>query len=99
MDPHTLRQSPGAKRPRKRIGRGDTTAGRGSKGQKARSKVPVSFEGGQMPLVRRLGHRRGFRNPTRVEFQAVNVGDLSDRFEAGAIIDGAALAEIGRAHV
>ena len=93
MDPHTLRQSPGAKRLRKRIGRGDTTAGRGSKGQKARSKVPVSFEGGQMPLVRRLGHRRGFRNPTRVEFQAVNVGDLSDRFEAGAIIDGAALAE------
>ena len=97
MDPHTLRQAPGAKRPRKRIGRGDgsgtgTYAGRGSKGQKARSKVPVSFEGGQMPLVRRLGHKRGFRNPTRVEFQAVNVGDLAARFEAGATIDGAALA-------
>jgi large subunit ribosomal protein L15 len=100
VDPHTLRQAPGAKRPRKRIGRGDgsgtgTYAGRGLKGQKARGKVPASFEGGQMPLVRRLGHRRGFRNPFRIEFQAVNVGDLAARFEAGAMIDGAALASVG----
>ncbi len=97
MDPHTLRQPPGAKRPRKRRGRGDgsgtgTYSGRGVKGQKARGKVPASFEGGQMPLVRRLGHRRGFRNPTRIEFQAVNVGDLAARFEAGATVDAAALA-------
>ncbi len=97
MDPHTLRQPPGAKRPRKRVGRGDgsgsgTYSGRGMKGQKARSKVPASFEGGQIPLVRRLGHRRGFRNPMRVEFQPVNVGDLAARFEPGATIDGAALA-------
>ena len=97
MDPHTLRQPPGAKRPRKRRGRGDgsgtgTYAGRGLKGQKARGKIPASFEGGQMPLVRRLGHRRGFRNPTRIEFRAVNVGDLASRFEAGARVDAAALA-------
>ncbi len=97
MDPHTLSQAPGAKRPRKRVGRGDaagggTSAGRGRKGQKSRGKVPARFEGGQIPLVRRLGHRRGFRNPTRVEFQAVNVGDLAARFEAGSAIDGAALA-------
>ncbi len=97
MDPHTLAQPPGAKRPRKRRGRGDgsgtgTYAGRGLKGQKARGKIPVSFEGGQMPLVRRLGHRRGFRNPGRIEFQAVNVGALDARFEAGSRVDAEALA-------
>jgi large subunit ribosomal protein L15 len=100
VDPHTLRQAPGAKRPRKRIGRGDgsgtgTYSGRGMKGQKARGKVPARFEGGQMPLVRRLGHRRGFRNPFRTEFQPVNVGDLAARFEADATVDGAALASVG----
>lgn len=99
MDPHTLRQPPGAKRPRKRLGRGDgsgtgTYAGRGLKGQKARSKVPASFEGGQIPLVRRLGHRRGFRNAGRIEFQAVNIGDIAARFEAGATIDAEALAAV-----
>ena len=97
MDPHTLGQAPGAKRPRKRVGRGDgsgtgTSAGRGRKGQKSRGKVPARFEGGQMPLVRRLGHKRGFRNAGRVEYQAVNVGDLAARFEAGATIDGVSLA-------
>lgn len=100
MDQHTLRQPAGAKRPRKRIGRGNsagggTYAGRGLKGQKARSggKVHPAFEGGQIPLVRRLGRKRGFRNPTRVEFQAVNLDDLAERFAAGATVDAPALVE------
>lgn len=101
MDQHTLRQAPGAKRPRKRVGRGNaagggTYAGRGLKGQKARSggKVRIGFEGGQMPIMRRLGHRRGFRNPTRIEFQAVNLAALEQNFEAGARVDAEALAAL-----
>ena len=102
MDQHTLRQPAGAKRPRKRIGRGNsagggTYAGRGLKGQKARSggKVHPAFEGGQIPLVRRLGRKRGFRNPTRVEFQAVNLDVLAERFPDGASVDAEALAAVG----
>ncbi len=96
MDQHTLRQPKGARHPRKRIGRGvgsgqGTYAGRGVKGQKKRGKVRVGFEGGQMPLIRRISHRRGFRNASRIEFQAVNLSDLA-RFPAGATVDGAALA-------
>ena len=96
MDQHTLRQSAGAKRPRKRVGRGPgsgtgTYAGRGRKGQQARGSVRAGFEGGQIPLVRRIPHLRGFRNPTRVEFQALNLGTLADRFPAGATVDAAAL--------
>jgi large subunit ribosomal protein L15 len=101
VDQHTLRQPAGAKRPRKRIGRGDASgqggyAGRGLKGQKARSGggVRPQFEGGQIPLVRRLGHKRGFRNPFRTEFQAINLRDLARRFEAGATVDGEALAAV-----
>lgn len=99
MDQHTLSQPGGAKRPRKRIGRGvgsgqGTYAGRGLKGQKARGSVRPQFEGGQIPLVRRIGHRRGFRNFSRVEFQAVNLDDLGRRFEAGATVDAEALAAI-----
>ncbi len=97
MDQHTLRPPRGAKRARKRIGRGvgsgtGTYAGRGLKGQKSRGKVRIGFEGGQVPMVRRLPRLRGFNNYTRVEFQAVNLDDLNDRFEAGATVDGAALA-------
>lgn len=97
MDQHTVRQSPGAKRPRKRIGRGHgsgtgTYAARGVKGQKARGSVRPGFEGGQIPMVRRLPRLRGFKNATRVEFQAVNLGDLDERFEAGAVVDAEALA-------
>ncbi len=98
MDQHTLRQPKGAKRPRKRIGRGvgsgqGTYAGRGVKGQKKRSggKVRPGFEGGQMPLIRRISHKRGFRNPFRVEFQAVNLRDLAERFPDGATVDAEAL--------
>ena len=96
MDQHTLRQSAGAKRPRKRVGRGPgsgtgTYAGRGRKGQQARGSVRPGFEGGQIPLVRRIPHLRGFRNPMRVEFQALNLGTLAGRFPAGATVDAATL--------
>lgn len=100
MDQHTLKQAKGARRPRKRIGRGvgsgqGTYAGRGVKGQKKRGKVPAWFEGGQMPLTRRISHRPGFRNFNRVEYQAVNLKDLAERFEAGATVDGETLAAAG----
>lgn len=96
MDQHTLRQPAGAKRTRKRLGRGNATgqgtyAGRGRKGQKARNKVRPGFEGGQNPLVRRVPKLRGFRNFRRVEFQPVNLEDLAARFESGATINGEAL--------
>jgi len=99
MDQHTLRQSEGAKHDRKRVGRGPgsgqgTYAGRGRKGQKARGGVRPGFEGGQIPLVRRVPHLRGFKNATRVEFQAVNLGTLDERFPAGATVDGASLAAV-----
>lgn len=96
MDQHTLRQPAGAKRTRKRLGRGNATgqgtyAGRGLKGQKARSKIKPGFEGGQNPLVRRLPRLRGFRNFRRVDFQPVNLEDLAQRFEAGSTVDATAL--------
>ena len=96
MDQHTLSQPKGAKQARKRIGRGrasgqGTYAGRGIKGQKTRGSVRPGFEGGQVPLVRRVPRLRGFKNPTRTEFQAINLDTLADRFPAGATIDGTAL--------
>jgi len=99
MDQHTLRQPAGSKRTRKRLGRGPGTgqgtyAGRGRKGQKARNKVRVGFEGGQNPLVRRVPRLRGFRNFNRVEFQPINLEELAARFESGSVIDGSALAAI-----
>lgn len=97
MDQHTLRPPKGAKRPPKRIGRGSgsgtgTYSGRGLKGQKSRGKVRPGFEGGQIPMVRRLPRLRGFKNPTRIEFEAVNVSDLELRFESGATVDAESLA-------
>jgi large subunit ribosomal protein L15 len=97
VDQHTLRQPAGAKRPRKRLGRGNATgqgtyAGRGLKGQKARNNIKPGFEGGQNPLVRRVPKLRGFRNFRRVEFQPVNLEDLAARFESGATVDAEALA-------
>ena len=101
MDQHTLRPPAGAKHPRLRRGRGNasgkgTYSGRGLKGQKARSggKVRPGFEGGQIPLIRRIAHKPGFRNPFRTEFQAVNLRDLETRFEAGATVDGESLAAL-----
>jgi large subunit ribosomal protein L15 len=91
MKLHDLRPEPGAKRARKRVGRGISagqgkTAGRGTKGQGARSggtKGPY-FEGGQLPLVRRLPFKRGFTNPFRVEYVEVNLARLAALFPAGS---------------
>ncbi len=90
MKLHDLKPPRGARKRRTRVGRGiaagkGKTAGRGTKGQKARSggaKGPY-FEGGQLPLFRRLPHIRGFHNINRVVYQPVNVGDLAQDFQAG----------------
>lgn len=90
MKLHDLRSPDGARKPRKRVGRGSgsgqgTYAGRGRKGQGARSggvKGPY-FEGGQLPLVRRLPHKRGFVNIFRTEYAEVNLDRLAEAFSAG----------------
>ncbi len=86
---HDLRPAAGSNRARKRVGRGiggkgGKTAGRGHKGQKARSKVPLGFEGGQMPLHMRIPKLKGFNNPFRVEYQAINLD----------VIEGTGLTEV-----
>ena len=84
---HHLRPAPGAKTAKTRVGRGEgskgKTAGRGTKGSKARYQVPERFEGGAMPLHMRLPKLRGFKNPFRVEFQVVNLDKLSALFPEG----------------
>src|SRR5215207_2053539 len=84
---HHLRPAPGAKTARTRVGRGEgskgKTAGRGTKGTKARYQVPAAFEGGQMPLHMRLPKLKGFKNPFKVEFQVVNLDRISDLFPEG----------------
>ena len=80
---HDLRADPGSRKRPKRVargiaGRGGKTAGRGMKGQKARSKVPAGFEGGQMPLLRRVPKWRGFTNPFRVEYQPINLDTIEE---------------------
>jgi large subunit ribosomal protein L15 len=78
---HDLQPVPGSNKRKKRVGRGiagkgGKTAGRGTKGQKSRSKVPASFEGGQMPLHMRIPKLKGFNNPFRVEYQAINLDTI-----------------------
>jgi large subunit ribosomal protein L15 len=90
MKLHHLRPPDGSKKRKIRVGRGEggrrgKTAGRGTKGLKARSKVRRGFEGGQMPLQRRMPKLRGFRNPNRVEYTVVNVERLND-FDPGSTI-------------
>ena len=84
---HHLRPAPGAKTAKTRVGRGEASkgksAGRGTKGQKARYQIPDRFEGGQMPLHMRLPKLRGFRNPFRVEYQIVNLDKLSALYPSG----------------
>ncbi|MDQ1668419.1 MAG: large subunit ribosomal protein [Actinomycetota bacterium] len=84
---HHLRPAPGSKTPKTRVGRGEgskgKTAGRGTKGTKARYQVPARFEGGQMPLHMRLPKLRGFKNPFRLEYQVVNLDRLSELFPDG----------------
>jgi large subunit ribosomal protein L15 len=88
---HHLRPAPGAKTAKTRVGRGEgskgKTAGRGTKGTKARKNVPAAFEGGQMPIHMRLPKLKGFRNRFRVEFQVVNVGDIAELFPEGGQVD------------
>jgi large subunit ribosomal protein L15 len=83
MKIHDLKPAEGAHRSRKRVGRGiggkgGKTAGRGTKGQRARSKVRVGFEGGQLPLAARVPKLRGFNNPFRVEYQAINLDTIAE---------------------
>jgi large subunit ribosomal protein L15 len=83
---HHLRPADGAKTERKRVGRGRAgaggkTAGRGTKGTGARKNVPTYFEGGQMPLQRRLPKLKGFTNPNRVEYAPINVEVLAKYFD------------------
>ena len=87
---HHLRPAPGAHTPKTRVGRGEgskgKTAGRGTKGTKARYQVPVAFEGGQMPIHMRLPKLKGFKNPFRVEFQVVNLDRLGELFPEGGTV-------------
>lgn len=103
MKLHDLKPPDGAHETRRRLGRGlgsgrGKTAGKGTKGQKARAggSLPPYFEGGQLPLVRRLPYRRGFRNPFRVEYQVVNLDQL-DRLEGIAEVTPEALRAVGLA--
>lgn len=98
---HELKPVPGSKRKRRRVGRGHgsglvKTAGKGTKGQKARSggSIHPRFEGGQLPLIQRLPHKRGFTNIFRIEFQEVNLGRLAG-FPAGAEVGPAEMAKAG----
>ena len=100
MKLHELERNPGAKQERRRVGRGmgsglGKTSGRGEKGQKARSgvSIPATFEGGQLPLYRRLP-KRGFSNAKfKTEYAVINVSDL-DKFEEGTVITPELLKEV-----
>ncbi|MGV0746791.1 MULTISPECIES: 50S ribosomal protein L15 [Mycolicibacter] len=87
---HDLRPAPGSNTKKTRVGRGEgskgKTAGRGTKGTKARKNVPVRFEGGQMPIHMRLPKLKGFRNRFRTEYEVVNVGDINRLFPEGGTI-------------
>ena len=87
---HHLRPATGSHTKKTRVGRGEgskgKTAGRGTKGTKARYQVPASFEGGQMPIHMRLPKLKGFKNRFRVEFQVVNVARLAELFPAGGSV-------------
>jgi large subunit ribosomal protein L15 len=111
MHIHDLAPPEGANRRRKRVGRGISgkggkTAGRGTKGQKARGTIPARFEGGQMPLQRRIPKLRGFKNPFRVAYQAINLDVLEESgldevspevlHEVGLLHKGALVKVLGR---
>ena len=87
---HHLRPAPGARTAKTRVGRGEgskgKTAGRGTKGTKARYQVPSSFEGGQMPIHMRLPKLKGFKNPFKVEFQVVNLDRINELFPEGGAV-------------
>ena len=87
---HHLRPAPGSKTAKTRVGRGEgskgKTAGRGTKGTKARYQVPAAFEGGQMPIHMRMPKLKGFKNPFKVEFQVVNLTKLGELFPEGGTV-------------
>lgn len=100
MKLHDLKPAPGAKRRKKRVGRGEAsgkgkTSGRGQKGTGARKNVPIGFEGGQMPIQRRLPKWGGFTPPNRVEYAVVNVARIGEVFDSGATVGPAELVEHG----
>lgn len=89
MKVHDLHPAPGSSRPRRRVGRGiagkgGKTAGRGTKGQGARGQIKPGFEGGQLPLTQRIPKLKGFKNPFRVEYNAINLDTLQD-FEGDVV--------------
>ena len=96
---HHLRPAPGAKTAKTRVGRGEAskgkTAGRGTKGTKARYQVSAAFEGGQIPLHMRLPKLKGFKNPFREEYQVVNAGRIGELFPEGGAVDVDALVAKG----
>jgi len=96
---HHLRPAPGAKTAKTRVGRGEgskgKTAGRGTKGTKARYQVSAGFEGGQVPIHMRLPKLKGFKNPFREEYQVVNLDRLSELFPEGGDVDVASLVAKG----
>ena len=96
---HHLRPAPGAKTPKTRVGRGEgskgKTAGRGTKGTKARYQVSEAFEGGQMPLHMRMPKLRGFKNPFRTVYQVVNLDRLAALYPDGGTVTVADLAAKG----
>lgn len=96
---HHLRPAPGAHKAKTRVGRGEgskgKTAGRGTKGTKARYQVPESFEGGQMPFHMRVPKLKGFKNPFRTEYQVVNLDKLAELFPDGGDVTPEVLAERG----
>ena len=114
MKLHDLKPAPGSNKSKRRVargigGKGGKTAGRGTKGQKARNKVPTTFEGGQMPLHMRVPKLKGFTNPFRVEYQAVNLDVLdateltsinpADLHARGLISKGALVKVLGRGEI
>ncbi|WP_313502548.1 50S ribosomal protein L15 [Corynebacterium variabile] len=96
---HDLRPTKGANTAKTRVGRGEAskgkTAGRGTKGTKARKQVSAAFEGGQMPLHMRLPKLKGFKNPAKVVFQVVNVSDLETAFPKGGDVTVADIVSAG----
>src|SRR5215213_2056827 len=96
---HHLRPAPGSHTAKTRVGRGGgskgKTAGRGTKGSKARNNIPAGFEGGQMPIHMRLPKLKGFKNRFRVEYQVVNAGRLAELFPDGGTIGVDELVEAG----
>jgi large subunit ribosomal protein L15 len=111
MKLHDLAAPPGARRAKRRVGRGiagkgGKTAGRGTKGQRARDTVPAGFEGGQLPLMQRIPKLRGFKNPFRIEYAPVNLDALAalgvdelgpeELVAAGLVRKGALVKVLGR---